>query len=438
MIHRRASAVALSVCACVLAFASAGWGQIVIEEQEGGAPPAVGDAAPELSADGVLDGALGGDGDSPGLERFRGRAVVLEFSAGWCGPCRAMVPHMNEVYSAFRDSKDVAFLAVTNEGKQAAEAFRSGTGMQMPLAYDADGSTYESYWIEGVPHVFLIDREGKIAAAGHPAFITPKAIGALIKGEPVVLEDGGDAGGEREPVRVDWDMGGMAFDPESMSAMLAADAAQSEALGPAVAYAVLRPAEKFRKFSIGREGAKDIREKGTSARHLVSVCYGFDDQHIEDLAGLPERDAFDLECRAADDTLESARRLGRALLESTFGFEAREEEAPAKVWLLRRVAGGAEPARAGAPDGESHSIMPGDIDAPAATAAEFAGFIGWIFPEPVIDETGLEGRYDFRLRWDLTAEPDSPEGLHRALRESGFELVEGERPVRRLVLEPRG
>jgi len=60
-----------------------------------------------------------------------------------------------------------------------------------------------------------------------------------------------------------------------------------------------------------------------------------------------------------------------------------------------------------------------------------------VFPEPVIDETGLDGRYDFRVRWDLTAALDAPEGLHSALRAIGLGLVAGERPVRRLVLEPR-
>jgi uncharacterized protein (TIGR03435 family) len=410
---------------------------VVAGNQAQGSGPKVGDAAPALSVDGVLGDARG-LGDPASLNAWRGRAIVLEFSAGWCGPCRATTPHMNELVEKFKNDAGVAFLTVTNEGKAAAEKFRSDVKMASALAYDADGSTYESYRIRGVPSVFLIDRAGKVVARGHPADLTPEVLGALVRGEPVTLKDYDEAKEGKVEHAIDWNMGGMSFDPDSLKKMLADQkkADRLESVEDAVAYAILRKAAKAPHFLIGGEEQRDLRERGMEPIFLAAVCYGFDPDDIEDRAGLPEDAIYDLYVRSADSKIATARQIGRRLLEETFGFTTRTEERVGRVKKLRRLADAPPLPTPGAGDGE-HTTSAGNFDSPEATSRELADYLRQFVNAPVIDETGLKGNFGLKFSWDLMVPVDEDGGLIDALRGKGFELVDGEGPVRRLIIEKR-
>ena len=113
-------------------------------------------------------------GDAVDLAAAKGKkVVVVEFWATWCGPCRTSIPHLTELQKKFRD-RGVVVVGVSDEASSKVQPFVDGMGEKMDytVAIDRDRKTsagyMTAYGINGIPHAFVVDKEGRIAWHGHP------------------------------------------------------------------------------------------------------------------------------------------------------------------------------------------------------------------------------------------------------------------------------
>lgn len=114
---------------------------------------------------------------------------VIEFWATWCGPCRASIPHLTEMQKKFKN-KGVVFVGVTNEqkdlGKVKSFVQDMGDKMDYTVAVDDGNATFDAYMKtykqNGIPHAFLIDKQGKIVWHDHPMQIE-ETIDQLVAGK---------------------------------------------------------------------------------------------------------------------------------------------------------------------------------------------------------------------------------------------------------------
>ncbi|HEX8090776.1 MAG TPA: TlpA disulfide reductase family protein, partial [Blastocatellia bacterium] len=96
-----------------------------------------------------------------GLSDLRGRVIVLNFWATWCGPCVAEMPHLQKAADKYKGNPKVVFLIVsTDANKLAVRGFLERNGYTLLAAYD-DGAA-ESFGVRGIPATFIIDRAGAI------------------------------------------------------------------------------------------------------------------------------------------------------------------------------------------------------------------------------------------------------------------------------------
>jgi len=104
------------------------------------------------------------DGKSVDLSDTRGRVVVLDFWASWCGPCRESLPKLDKLLQE-SDAKEIVGYAI-NFGEEAAKAkeFVLGSGLKMPVLLDSDGKFSRSLGVNALPTTLIIGRDGLIKA----------------------------------------------------------------------------------------------------------------------------------------------------------------------------------------------------------------------------------------------------------------------------------
>jgi cytochrome c biogenesis protein CcmG/thiol:disulfide interchange protein DsbE len=105
------------------------------------------------------------DGDTITLSDLRGRAVLLNFWATWCPPCRAEMPAFQQAYADYEDQGFVivAVNAIQQDSLPAIEEFRGEYSLTFPIVLDADGSVSRSYQVRSMPTSFFIAPDGVIS-----------------------------------------------------------------------------------------------------------------------------------------------------------------------------------------------------------------------------------------------------------------------------------
>ena len=107
------------------------------------------------------------EGKSLSLESLRGKVVVVDFWATWCGPCKASFPGMQMAVNKYKNDPGVAFVFIdawekgTDKAKNAAD-FIAGKGYTFNVLLDNEDKVISSYGVSGIPTKYVIDGKGKI------------------------------------------------------------------------------------------------------------------------------------------------------------------------------------------------------------------------------------------------------------------------------------
>ena len=118
--------------------------------------------APEMGAQAPPFSAVLADGSTFALADQRGRAVVLNFWATWCGPCRDEMPELEALQRAYAGRGLVVVGVNTGEALEDVLDWRDNYALTFPLALDAAGEINRLYAVRGQPETFVIAPNGEI------------------------------------------------------------------------------------------------------------------------------------------------------------------------------------------------------------------------------------------------------------------------------------
>ncbi len=121
------------------------------------AAPIIGAQAPDFTLMDV-------EGRAVQLSAQRGRAVVLNFWATWCEPCRLEMPLLQETYQERGPDRMLVLGVNLDEPLETVAAFRDELDLTFPLLLDPDGEVQRLYRVFGYPTTFVIDSDGVVRA----------------------------------------------------------------------------------------------------------------------------------------------------------------------------------------------------------------------------------------------------------------------------------
>ena len=147
--------------------------------------PKTGDIPPPLVLSAILQGP---SAQEISWDKLKGKVVVLEFWATWCGPCVKAIPHLNSLAEQFKD-KPVVFLSVTSENEGVVRTFLKQHPIKSWIGVDDYEVLNKAFHVRGIPHTVIINAEGRIAAITHPAKLEARHLEEVLGGNKCSLPE---------------------------------------------------------------------------------------------------------------------------------------------------------------------------------------------------------------------------------------------------------
>jgi uncharacterized protein (TIGR03435 family) len=377
--------------------------------------PRPGQPAPPLHLEKLLQAPPGAVAS---WDALKGKVVLLEFWATWCGPCIEAVPHLNELADEFAN-EPVLFIAITDEKESVVQPFLRRKAMRAWVGLDTDRSMFKEYGISGIPHTVIVGTNGLIAAIAHPGGLSATHIKNILAGKTP---------GFAQPV----------------SEAKTVPAKPSDDALPPIFQVLIRPSDVGEDGVGGSSGpsrnsafGRMYSSKSTGSSLLGLLLWATRTTEVRLITNslLPDG-KFDAIINVPSQASERIPDLLGEALRATFGLAFAKEKREMDVYLLTAKDPKLEPTVS--TGGSSSSSGPGRIGAVNSSLTGLAWSLENLLSKPVFDETGLTNRYDFQLKWKQPEGQRKPsfDTLVQALRDQlGLELTLAKRPVEVTVVD---
>lgn len=134
------------------------------------------------------------NGDDISLDKYKGKIVLLDFWASWCGPCREEMPAVKEVWQKYKDDGRFVMIGIDlDEDRKAFDQYVKAENISWPQHIDVESNytVSKAYRVTGIPHSVLIDQDGVVRAVGLRGPELYAEVGKLLKELPGAADHGG-------------------------------------------------------------------------------------------------------------------------------------------------------------------------------------------------------------------------------------------------------
>lgn len=374
--------------------------------------PEKGDVPPPLTLTKTLQGL-------PATEiswgKLKGKVVVLEFWATWCGPCIKAMPHLNDLAEQFKD-KPVVFISVTSENEDVVRLFLKNHPMKTWVGLDDYEVLNKAFHVQGIPHTVIVDATGHIAAITHPADLKPENLEEVLAGKKCSLP-------EPEVYTVDKfsDEAVPSQAPALFEISIREHKMPQRIRGPVCTWSQTSDNCGFEGQIATIESALNFVFKKTSSRMFIKCK-------------LPDG-FYDFKLRSPSGRATELQKEFIAALRTTFHIEVKQITEQMGAYVLTQIntnTPGFHKVETSGGGGQTS----GGFRLKGSNMATVTEYFEMALGKPVFDETGLKGLYDVDMKWKLSEaeqrkefKPDPDAVIAAANARLGLQLTLVERPV---------
>lgn len=353
------------------------------------------------------------------VEKYKGKIILLDFWATWCGPCISAMKKYEDLSKKFPGKLQV--IAITKEPVKRIQSFVKNRPTQLLIAVDTQERVSQYFPYRTIPHVILIDRTGTIRAITHSDEITESVINAVWNDQTISLTH------KKDDTKFDYDDDYFKVD----SLVNRSFNIQPGIPGIGTFSKTGRGVFENRRISMHNfsiEGFYRMAYQKTYFRVVSEL-----NKEQSDYAEAKNKFCLDVIVPKGEES--SLHTFFQSRLTESFRIDAVLEKRKMIVYVVKRINDSLllKPSQ----DkndlyGASSNFFSGN-GVSAGSIADFMESFG-LTGTPVVDETGLTGRYDINMEW----EPEKKGSFREALAKIGlgFEKVERETEVLILKTKP--
>lgn len=340
----------------------------------------------------------------PGWEQLKGRIVVVDFWGTWCPPCLPGLEKLRLFENQFR-GRPITFLTVARDEPERVKKYFDEKGLDLTTFVEDDSRTFETWGVYGLPVVGIVLADGSLLGITPGENLTAELLESLLAGQRPVLPRL-----YREP-SLEWDRDQVEW----------LDGVKPEF------HVVIKPTSGGGGY-LHSPGSNRISGDGVNLINLITAAWQTDSFHLD----LRLQQTPDQQYRYAvvvPKGRESALfPVLRNAIQSFFALTADWQEQDREVLVLK-----SSNALEQSSSQETLTFMRGNITLKRQPVAKLAATLPNFLKKIVVDETGLDGHYDFILSY----RSDSSEVLLSDLRSKyGLTLIPAKRRVRMLTVRP--
>jgi uncharacterized protein (TIGR03435 family) len=356
-----------------------------------------GDVPPPLTLKAVLQSP---STSIPDWNTLKGKVVVLEFWATWCGPCVEAIPHLNELVEHFR-GKPIEFINVTAEDESHVAEFLKFRHISGLIGLDPGKSMSGAYGVHLIPRTVVVGPDGIVKAVTEPEYLDTKALEMLLAGETPKF-------------------------PTETTTQLATPG--SAARQPALFEAEIRPS-----------GTSVVQDRKTTAleadgwplKVIVATAYQIPSTRILSVTPFPDS-RYEFRVAVPSERREELCPTLRKILATALNVKAHWETREMDVLILKGPEHGLGPFLRLTDRRAPEKMARGSVSCQGITMNHFAEMLEEGLDQIVIDQTGMQGYYDLALYWD----PEKPESVRSSIaQELGLSLMPDRRELKVLMMD---
>lgn len=301
------------------------------------------------------------------LEELKGKVVVLEFWATWCEPCVDAIPALNRLAERFR-GQPLVFLHITDESEADVLEFLKTQRINGWVAPEAGAEVFKAFRVYGRPHTVVLNKAGEVASIPRSGGLTVEGLMSLLAGQA----------GPEPAAQVS---------PSTGAALAEFYLSRSSAHGGTAQY-----------------GPASLTASAMPLEYALEWLYGRIDRFdIKPEAGAAMAASYDIRLRLPVEREAKKKEFFLKGLESALGLKVVKAEREAEVYVLRKASGGPINVKERRDYGGAE-LNGAVLEVKGGSFAAVASRLKEVFRQPVLDETGAAGPFQYSFELD-SADP---------------------------------